>query len=279
MEASTTIAVALTDLDDLKPYARNARKHSRDQVQQIVASIDEFGWTNPILEDAGDIVAGHGRYEAATLLYAKGGRIKLPNGALIPAGTVPTIDVSGWSEEKRRAYILADNRIAENATWDDELLKAELIFLRDEGDDFSLELTGFAGDLLLKALGEITTSGAKPDAYSKKILAPIYEPKGDRPEAAELYDDGKARELIADIRAAALPDDVAAFLEKAAERHTVFDFRRIADFYASADAETQLLMERSALVIVDFDQAIESGFVKLTQRLGALSNGSEPEDA
>lgn len=277
METTLAPAVDLTDLGDLTPYARNARKHSKAQIKQIVASIEEFGWTNPILEDRGEIVAGHGRLEAATAIYAKGGRIKLPNGATLPAGSVPTIDVSGWSEEKRRAYIIADNRIAENATWDDELLKAELVFLRDEGE-FRLDLTGFDGDLLLKALGEITTSGAKPDAYSKKITAPIYEPSGDAPDAVELYDDSKALALIEEIRAADLPDEVTIFLEKAAERHTVFNFRRIADFYASADAETQLLMERSALVIIDFDQAIEGGFVKLTKRLGSLATGSEPAD-
>lgn len=153
MDSLPSIAVALTDVDDLKPYARNARKHSAEQVEQIIASIDEFGWTNPILEDAGEIVAGHGRWAAATAIYERGGRIKLPNGATIPANTVPTLDCSGWSDERRRAYILADNRIAEGATWDNDLLRAELVFLEEEGA-FDIGSIGFTEADLAKLLAD-----------------------------------------------------------------------------------------------------------------------------
>lgn len=119
-------------IDKLIPYARNSRTHSDAQVDQIAASIREWGWTNPILIDTkGNIIAGHGRTLAAKKLEIK---------------KVPVIIADGWSPEKTRAYIIADNKLAINAGWDDELLKLELGELKDLG--FDLELTGFSLDEL-----------------------------------------------------------------------------------------------------------------------------------
>jgi DNA modification methylase len=114
-------------IESLKPYARNARTHSKKQIKQIAASIERFGFTNPVLiGDDESIIAGHGRVEAAKLLGRK---------------TVPTLKLSHLNESERRAYILADNKLALNAGWDNELLAIELQGLLD--DDFDLELTGF----------------------------------------------------------------------------------------------------------------------------------------
>lgn len=114
-------------LDALTPYSRNARRHSRRQIRQIADSLNRFGWTNPVLvdEDLG-ILAGHGRVEAARLLGM---------------AEVPTICLAGLSPAERRAYIIADNRIAENAGWDKQLLAIEFNALIEDG--FDLELTGF----------------------------------------------------------------------------------------------------------------------------------------
>src|SRR5690606_27762900 len=114
------------------------------QVAQIVASIREFGFTQPILADLDDdgmIVAGHGRRLAVLELIAADEPIKLPNGRLLPKGMVPVIDCAGWTEKQRRAYTLADNQLALTSGWDDELLALEISFLSDEG--FDLALTGF----------------------------------------------------------------------------------------------------------------------------------------
>jgi DNA modification methylase len=109
------------------PYARNARTHSEAQVAQIAASMREFGWTVPLLiDEAGTLIAGHGRLLAAQALGIE---------------TVPVMVARGWSEAKRRAYVIADNKLALNAGWDEELLALELSALRL--DDFDLELTGF----------------------------------------------------------------------------------------------------------------------------------------
>lgn len=112
----------------LIPYARNARTHSDAQVAQIAASIKEWGWTVPILVDeTGSIIAGHGRLLAAQKLGL---------------AEVPVMVAAGWSEAARRAYVIADNKLALNATWDNELLELELRELDSAG--FNLEATGFS---------------------------------------------------------------------------------------------------------------------------------------
>lgn len=120
----------------LVPYARNARTHSEEQVAQIAAAIREWGWTMPVLVDeAGGIIAGHGRVLAARLLGLD---------------DVPVMVARGWSEAQRRAYVIADNKLALNAGWDSTLLALELDDLGSAG--FDLGLAGFAADELTSLL-------------------------------------------------------------------------------------------------------------------------------
>ena len=117
-------------IERLVPYARNARTHSDEQVAQIAASIREWGWTTPVLVDEdGGIIAGHGRTLAAQRLQMT---------------EVPVMVARGWSDAKKRAYILADNKLALNAGWENELLNLELSELKEL--DFDLELIGFSAD-------------------------------------------------------------------------------------------------------------------------------------
>ena len=114
-------------ISELIPYARNSRTHSDAQVAQIAASIREWGWTMPILVDEdGNVIAGHGRIMAAQKLGI---------------ADVPCMTATGWSEAKRRAYVIADNKLALNAGWDDNVLKLELQDVDALG--FDLTLTGF----------------------------------------------------------------------------------------------------------------------------------------
>jgi len=127
-------------IDTLIPYARNSRTHSDAQVSQIAASIKEFGFTNPILIDAdGGIIAGHGRVLAAKKLNLK---------------ELPCIELSHLSEAQRRAYVIADNKLALNAGWDDEMLRVEFQELDELG--FDLELTGFS----IGEIANITLDGS-----------------------------------------------------------------------------------------------------------------------
>lgn len=110
-------------------------------------------------------------------------------------------------------------------------------------------------------------SASAPSKYSKKIAAPIYEAKGHKPHVLTLADDYKTKQLIAEIKAANIREDEKDFLIKAASRHTIFHYERIAEFYAHSTREVQELMERSALVIIDFNAAIENGFVQLCDEI------------
>jgi DNA modification methylase len=134
----------------LRPYPRNARTHSKKQIRQIASSIQRFGFTNPILvDDEKQIIAGHGRVQAAKLLGLE---------------EVPTVRLSHLSEIDKRAYILADNRLAEMAGWDREVLAIELQALLDL--NFEVELTGFQTgviDLILDEAREATGPASGPE--------------------------------------------------------------------------------------------------------------------
>lgn len=136
---------------ELIPYVNNSRTHSDEQVAQIAASIKEFGWTNPILVDGTNgIIAGHGRLLAARKLgYTE----------------VPTIELSDLTETQKKAYIIADNRLALNAGWDNEMLTIELNELLADG--FALEMLGFDTDELQKLLNVPDFEPATQDDQSK----------------------------------------------------------------------------------------------------------------
>ena len=152
----------MVPVDSLIPYARNARTHSEEQIAQIAASIREFGWTNPILTD-GDkgVIAGHGRLAAARKLELT---------------EVPVIELGHLSPEQKKAYILADNRIALNSGWDEELLKLELQEL--QGVDFDLDLLGFGDDEIQRLLNGDQVGGGltEDDAIPEAPVDPVSRP-------------------------------------------------------------------------------------------------------
>ena len=124
--------IELWPIERLRPYEKNARTHSQEQVDQLVKSIEEFGFTNPILVDSGDgILAGHGRLMAAKVAGMR---------------QVPVVVLDYLDEDQRRAYILADNKLAMNAGWDDEMLREEIEALKDA--EFDLDLIGFSEEEL-----------------------------------------------------------------------------------------------------------------------------------
>lgn len=143
---NTTYQVAECAISSLRPYAGNARTHSKKQIKQIARSIERFGFTNPVLvSDDGEIIAGHGRVEAAKLLGWK---------------QVPTLALSHLSEDERRAYVIADNKLALNAGWDKAILAIELQALSEL--KFDVELTGFSLaeiDLVIDEAGEADPNG------------------------------------------------------------------------------------------------------------------------
>jgi len=144
-------------VESLIPYARNARTHSEEQVAQLAASIKEWGWTTPVLVDEdGQIIAGHGRVMAARKLGIE---------------EVPVMIARGWTEAQRRAYVLADNQLAANAGWDMDLLKVELGDLDLTG--FDLDLIGFDDKTLAGLLQETTEGLTDEDAVPEAPAEPV----------------------------------------------------------------------------------------------------------
>jgi len=148
------------DINKLVPYARNARTHSDEQIAQLAASIKEWGWTTPVLVDPdGGIIAGHGRVMAARKLDIQ---------------QIPVLIADGWSDSQKRAYILADNKLAMNAGWDVELLALELSDLKEF--DFDLNLIGFGdqeiADLLQNGIDGLTDPDEVPELQEININVP-----------------------------------------------------------------------------------------------------------
>jgi hypothetical protein len=172
--------------------------------------------------------------------------------------------------------MIADNRIAELAERDMGIIKELLEELEKGAND--MDLTGYV-EAEIEEIERLMLQEHQEEEnkYTNKIVAPVYEPKGECPPLDALIDRTKTKQLIAEIDAAGIPPDVAEFLRFAAERHTVFNFRQIAEYYCHADATLQDLMERSGMVIIDFKKAIEYGFVHMTERLGKLADLEESE--
>jgi hypothetical protein len=157
----TKLTIKYKKTSDLVPYANNSRLHDETQLGQLVASINEFGFTNPVLLDgANGIIAGHGRVMAANALGLE---------------TVPTIELQHLTDEQKAAYVIADNKLAQNAKWDDEILRLELQSLSDA--DYDLSILGFDEASLSRLLDVAETA----DAFEEYNEAIEYENKNANP--------------------------------------------------------------------------------------------------
>jgi hypothetical protein len=253
-------------VSELTVHPANPRQ---GDIGTIVQSIQNNGWYGTIVaqRSTGYVLAGNHRLMAARSLQLE---------------TVPVywVDVD---DKAARRILLADNRSADLATYDDEKL-VELLLSATTDDD--LLGTGFdqsdVADLLLKMDGGLGGDDPDPDdptRFPREVKSPVYQQTGDCPDVHEMYDRTRTRELLAEIDAAtSLPADVADFLRSAAERHTAFRFDRIAEYYTHAPADIQSLMERSALVIIDFNRAVELGFVELREELRRLYDAEYGHD-
>jgi len=149
---NTPTTIEQIEVESLIPYATNSRTHSPEQVSQIAGSIREFGFTNPVLIDReGTIIAGHGRVMAARLIELE---------------SVPCIRLGHLTPAQIRAYVIADNKLALNAGWDEEMLKAELSRLREDGAD--LAITGFTEQELIGKEGVKIPQGV--NNYGMKMV-------------------------------------------------------------------------------------------------------------
>jgi len=249
-------------INEITPYVNNQKIHDEKQIEKIAGSIKEFGFLNPIIIDKDNvIIAGHGRYEASKKLELK---------------KVPVIKAENLTPMQIKAYRIADNRLAELSLWDNELLKIGLKEL--EENNYDLEGLGFDSidlDVFYKEHDEIFQNekeygeDAKYDAdkYTHKIESPTYEIKGTEPELEELVDSTVYDELMVEIEKSKVKKEVKEFLKKAVTRFLTFNYSKIAEYYVHQDKETQELFEKLALVIIDYQKAIENGFIRLSKKM------------
>ena len=224
---------------DLKPYEKNAKTHPKKQIDLLAKNIERFGFTTPVLVDKhNSVIAGHGRLLALKQLGKT---------------DVPCVRMDRLTEKEVKALRLADNKISEMGEWDMDLVVEELKDL----DNDVIDLTGFDDALDLD----------EDDTYTSKIETPVYEANNEKPKIHTLVDKSKEKKLLENIEKANVSEEEKNFLRLAASRHNIFDYSKIADFYAHSSKEMQELMEQSALVIIDFQQAIENGFVELSEKI------------
>jgi DNA modification methylase len=170
-QAMEPMAVAAMPIAGLRPYSQNARTHSKRQIRQIANSIRKFGFTNPVLISDGDeIIAGHGRVEAAKLLGMQ---------------SVPTLRLSHLDAAQRRAYVIADNKLALNAGWDRELLAIELQALVDL--EFDVEITGFSLAEVDLLFDEVRESSSDPEHAADDEVPPLTDPVSSTTRRGDLW--------------------------------------------------------------------------------------------
>lgn len=239
--------VGHTDEDPTSLLANplNWRMHPGRQRDALRGSLEVVGWVQSVIvnDRTGHVVDGHARIEEAISRSE---------------ATVPVVHVDLSAEEE--ALVLATlDPIGAMATTDQAKL-TELL------GDVSVTEAGLA-----RLLEEIRPPAG--DQYTTAIEVPRYEPTGERPAVSTLFDSAKAEELRAAIELEDLDPTVREFLLLAAGRHVVFEYARIAEFYAHAEPAVQRLMEASALVIIDFEDAIRNGYVRFMDAIAELEAG------
>lgn len=254
----------LTPINALKPHPDNPRQGDIGAIHESITHNGFYG-TIIVQKSTGYILAGNHRWQAAKAA----GLTEIP---------VTYLDVN---DDHARRILLADNRTNDLATYNDEALAQLLQELHDTTG--TLDGTGYDGDDLDQLLSDLehdplATPDPAENPYTQTVNSPIYEPTTEEPpHVTQLTDRTTTEALKQEIRDANLNDpDIEAFLLAAAERHTIHDYQQIAEYYAHAPAHIQRLMEASALIIIDYNQALERGFVTLSQRLTDLYEHEHP---
>jgi hypothetical protein len=229
-------------LSELTPAPYNPRQSTAKQEKQLKASLEKFGVVEPIIfnKQTGYIVGGHFRVRELKKLGYK---------------EIECVIVDLSEEDEKELNIRLN---ANTGEWDWDMLA-------NEWDAVELEEWGL----------DVPTQKEDDDVYTTKIESPIYEPKNEKPNQKELFDISKYNLLVNKINESNIGDSEKEFLKLAATRHIEFNYRKIADFYAHSDKDTQELMEDSALIIIDYNKAIELGFVELYENMNKIAEIDE----
>lgn len=247
------VAFGIKPANQFAAHPHNFRTHPKKQQRAVNGSLGSLGWLTVVIENriTGNLIDGHERIWNA---------LRKGEESLVPFAHVEL------SEEEEAQALLSLDPIGAMAGIDEENL-AELLRQVEESERIEDDSRVDEYMAFLASQHGLQWRGEGDESYTRKIAAPIYEPQNKKPATTDLFDTSKTDELIAEIEAAEMPEDVKEFLLIAAQRHTIFSYEKIADYYAHVNPEIQKLMEDSALVIIDFNRAIELGFVRLAEKI------------
>jgi hypothetical protein len=257
----------LLDIEQLTPLQGGLKKLSDENFNKLRQSLIDkgFQFTVHVWESGGVtyIIDGHQRVHVMKQMRKGGWEI--------PAITCSFVKAATYHEAKELIlYSVSQFGKLDREGFTDFTNGEDFDLGKFDLPDFQIELPEFS-------MGE--DSPDDDSAYTRKIDTPVYEPKSDHPpELSVMYDRGKTEALIAEISDAPIPANVKDFLKSAAQRHTVFNYQLIAEYYAHASPEVQRLMEASALVIIDFNKAMEDGFITLTNELAEIYQEGAGDD-
>ena len=237
-------------IKDLKQDEHNYRKHNERNLNLIKKSVSEVGLgRSVVIDNENEIICGNGLVSTLD----KNTPIKVIETDGTQLVVVKRTDLK-TDDEKRKQLAIMDNSTSDSSEFDLESLQA----------DFSCEKLGEWG-IDFVPVDEITEEilENEENIYTKKIDIPKYTPNGKKPAISELYENQKVNSLINEIEKSEVPNEIKDFLKIAATRHYKFSFKNIAEFYAQSDKKIQELFEKQALVLIDFNSALENGYVNL----------------
>ena len=225
-------------ITEVAPNPLNPRSITKDKFKKLVKRIKEFPemlkLRPMVINDKGFIIGGNMRYRACVELGLE---------------EIWIIRAKHLTKQQEKEFVVKDNVAFGDWDWDVLANDWEVDLL----DDWAVNVPQRLED--------------DESIYTKKIDAPIYTPSEEKPKIKDLINQEKTNELINNIKTSKLPKEEKEFLLKAAQRHLVFDYSKVADYYAHSDKSVQQLMEDSALVIIDFDKALRNGYVKLQEEI------------
>ena len=290
-EIEQNLEIETISIHDITPAYYNPRIMKAEDMEKLKRGLKEFGLVDPLiinLKNNNTLIGGHQRHKAMLEILREQGKddqelILLKRGDVGLVFDTAFLNLKDTNHEK--ALNIALNKIT--GEWDSQKLNYLLYEL--EMTHIDMDLTGFHSLRLepLELQLQINKEEEKPkkrkqkeiptllptEKYTPKLKSLHYEITGEEPSLNECYDASKTEELIKEIKKAKITKEQKEFLIKAAERHTVFSFDKIAEYYAHQDKTMQELMEKSALVIIDFDNALENGYVKVSKEMNKLVGG------